>query len=109
MLDEETPYQPIGLPQSWYPAAGAAKLGIDLAAEPGYDEILAARADRMAVIRRIVDGLTDGGLGRLCQRTPVPGYPEEELAVANCLAVVMEEEIEHYQFATRDLTVLESR
>jgi hypothetical protein len=109
VLDEEMPYHPIGLPQSWYPAAEAAKLGIDLAAEPGYDEILAARADRMAVIRRIVAGLTDEGLGRACRRSPAPGYPDEEPPVAECIAVVMEEEIEHYGFAMRDLAVLESR
>jgi hypothetical protein len=108
VLDEEMPYHPIGLPQSWYPAAAAAGLGIDLAAEPGYGEILAARADRMAVVRRIVDGLTDDGLGRPCRRTPAPGYPDEGLIVAGCIAVVMEEEIEHYQFAVRDLAVLES-
>jgi hypothetical protein len=109
VLNEENPYHPIGLPQSWYPAAGAAALGIDLAAEPSYEDILAARADRMAVIRRILAGLTDDGLGRLCRRTPAPGYPEEERPVADCLAVVMDEEIEHHRFAVRDLAVLESR
>jgi DinB superfamily/Pentapeptide repeats (8 copies) len=109
VLDEEMPFHPIGLPQSWYPAADAAGLGIDLAAEPGYDDILAARADRMAVIRRIVADLTDDGLGRLCRRSPAPGYPEEERTVADCVAVVMDEEIEHYRFAVRDLEVLEAR
>jgi len=109
VLDQEMPYHPIGLPQSWYPAAAAAALGIDLTAEPSYAEILAARADRMAVIRRIVAGLTDDGFGRLCQRSPAPGYPEEERTVADCLAVVMDEEIEHYRFAVRDLAVLEAR
>ena len=109
VLDQELPYHPIGLPQSWYPAADAAALGIDLAADPGYDEILNVRADRMAVIRRIVSGLTDDGLGRLCRRSPAPGYPEEDRDVAGCIAVAMDEEIEHYRFATRDLAVLESR
>jgi hypothetical protein len=108
VLDEEMPYHPIGLPQSWYPAADAAALGIDLAAEPGYVEILAVRADRMAVIRRIVAGLTDEGLGRPCRRSPAPGYPDEERTVIDCIAVVMDEEIEHYRFAVRDLAVLES-
>jgi hypothetical protein len=108
VLDEELPYHPIGLPQSWYLAPEAAKLGIDLAAEPSYDEILAARADRMALMRRIVAGLTDDGLGRLCRRSPAPGYPEEDRPVAECVAVVMDEEIEHYRFAVRDLAVLES-
>ena len=109
VLDEPMPYHPLGLPQSWYPPADAAALGIDLTAEPGYAEILAARADRMAVVRRIVAGLTDDSLSRLCLRSPAPGYPEEERAVAECIAVVMDEEIEHYRFAIRDLAVLEAR
>jgi hypothetical protein len=108
VLDEERPYHRLGLPQSWYPAADAAKLGIDLTAQPSFDEILAARADRMAVIRRIADGLTDAELGRICHRSPAPGYPDEESTVIDCLGVVMEEEIEHYRFAIRDLAVLES-
>jgi DinB superfamily/Pentapeptide repeats (8 copies) len=109
VLNELRPYHPIGLPQSWYPAADAAALGIDLAAKPGYADILAARADRMAVMRRIVTGLTDEDLGRLCQRSPAPGYPEEARPVGECIAVVMDEEIEHYRFATRDLQILEAR
>jgi DinB family protein len=109
VLDQERPYHPIGLPQSWYPAADAAALGIDTGAQPGYEEVLAARADRMAVIRHIMDGLTDEGLGRPCQRLPAPGYPDEDLTVVGCLLVVLDEEIEHYRFATRDLAILEAR
>jgi DinB superfamily/Pentapeptide repeats (8 copies) len=109
VLDEPMPYHPLGLPQSWYPPADAAALGIDLTAQPGYDEIQAARTDRMAVMRRIVAGLTDAGLGRPCRRSPAPGYPDEERTVIDCIAVVMEEEIEHYRFAVRDLAVLEAR
>jgi hypothetical protein len=56
-----------------------------------------------------VTGLTDDGLGRLCQRSPAPGYPDEKPAVADCIGVVMDEEIEHYRFAVRDLATLESR
>jgi DinB superfamily/Pentapeptide repeats (8 copies) len=108
VLDEPMPYHPLGLPQSWYPAADAAALGINLTAQPSYAEILAARADRMAVVRGIVTSLTDAELGRPCRRSPAPGYPEEERTVAECIAVVMDEEIEHYRFAVRDLAVLES-
>ena len=108
VLDEPMPYHPLGLPQSWYPPAAAAALGIDLTAQPGYAEILAARTDRMAVMRSIVAGLTNEGLGRLCQRSPAPGYPDEERTVIECISVVMDEEIEHYRFAVRDLAVLEA-
>jgi hypothetical protein len=109
VMDEPMPYHPLGLPQTWYPSADAAELGIDLTAQPGYAEILAARADRMAVIRRILTGLTDADLGRSCQRSPAPGYPDEERTVAECIGVVMDEEIEHYRFAVRDLAVLEAQ
>ncbi|MGO9293861.1 MAG: DinB family protein [Streptosporangiaceae bacterium] len=109
VLDEPIPYHPLGLPQNWYPAADAAALGIDLTAQPGYAEILAARTDRMAVMRRIVTGLTDADLGRPCRRSPAPGYPDEERTVIDCISVVMDEEIEHHRFAVRDLAVLEAR
>jgi hypothetical protein len=63
----------------------------------------------MTVMRRIVAGLTNDGLGRLCQRSPAPGYPDEERTVIDCISVVMDEEIEHYRFAVRDLAALKSR
>jgi hypothetical protein len=107
VLDEERPYHRLGLPQTWYPPADATALGIDLTAQPRYTEILAARADRMAVMRRITADLTDAGMGRLCQRSPAPGYPDEELSVIDCIGVVLDEEIEHYRFAVRGLAVLE--
>jgi hypothetical protein len=108
VLHEPMPYHPLGLPQSWYPDEDAAALGIDLTAQPTYAEILTARADRMSVMRRIVTDVTGADLGRLCQRSPAPGYPDEERTVVDCIAVVMEEEIEHHQFAVRDLAVLEA-
>jgi hypothetical protein len=109
VLDEPMPYHPLGLPQSWFPAAEATALGIDLTAEPGYAEIQSARASRIAVIRAVVTGLANADLGRLCRRSPAPGYPDEDRTVADCIAVVMDEEIEHYRFAVRDLAVLEAR
>ena len=109
ILDEERPYHPLGLIQSWYADADSAALGIDLAAEPSYAEVLKIRADRQALVRRTVDALTNDELGRVCARIPAPGYPDEPRAVAECLAVLMDEETEHYRFAVRDLAVLESR
>jgi hypothetical protein len=78
-------------------------------ARPSWEEVLEARADRMAVVRALVDGLTDADLGRGCPRSPAPGYPEGERPVWECLSVVMEEECEHHRYATRDLAVLEGK
>jgi hypothetical protein len=109
ILDEPMPYHRIGVTHSSYPPADAAALGIDLDARPSFAEVLEVRADRLALVRRIVDGLTDSELERRCTRTPAPGYPEESRTVGGCLRVVMDEECEHRRYAVRDLAVLEAR
>ena len=108
VLDIEQPYHSLGLPQTWYPVADALELGLDPAAAPSFDAVLDARADRVAVLGRIFDELTDEGLGRPCARVPAPGYPEEVRPVGECLWVVLEEECEHLRYAARDVAVLET-
>ena len=107
VLDQEMPFSPLGLPQTAHAPADAAALGITPDARPTSAEVLAVRADRMAVVRGILDGLTDADLSRSVSRAPAPAYPAEPRAVGDCLGVVMEEEIEHHRFATRDLAALE--
>lgn len=109
ILDEPMPYHRLGLTHTAYPPADAAALGVDLDARPSFAEVLEARADRLALVRGIVDGLTDSELERICTRTPAPGYPEEPRTVGRCLRVVMDEECEHRRYAVRDLAVLEAR
>jgi uncharacterized damage-inducible protein DinB len=109
VLDEPLPYHRLGVTHSSHPRADAVALGIDVDARPSFAEVMEARADRMAVMRRIVDGLTDNDLERLCTREPAPGYPDETRSVGRCLRVVMKEECEHRRYAIRDLTVLEAR
>jgi hypothetical protein len=109
ILDEPMPYHRLGFTQSNYPPAVAATLGIDLAARPSFAEVLRVRAERTALVRGIVDDLTDTGLDRICTRAPAPGYPESPRPVGSCLRVVMNEEVEHRRYAVRDLAVLEAR
>jgi hypothetical protein len=109
VLDDPMPYDRLGYTHTSYPPADAAQIGVDLDARPSFDEVMVVRADRMAVVRRIVDGLTDDELERLCTRSPAPGYPDEPRTVRDCLQVVMGEECEHYRYAMRDLAVLEAR
>ena len=108
ILDEPRPYARLGLPHTAYPRDGAAAIGIDLDAQPSFDEVLEVRTDRMAVVRRIVDELTESEVARACTRPPAPGYPDEPNTVGECLRVVMGEECEHHRYATRDLAVLEA-
>ncbi len=109
ILDEPRPYHRLGVVHTSYPAEEAAALGMDLDARPTYTEVLQARGSRMAVVRRVVDGLGDADLERACERAPAPGYPEKSRTVGSCLRVVMTEECEHHRYAVRDLAVLESR
>jgi hypothetical protein len=109
ILDEPNPFHRLGVPQSAYAPADAAALGMELDARPSYAEVMEVRADRMRVVRGILDDLSDEELGRECLRAPAPGYPEGARPVWECLAVLMEEECEHLRFAVRDLAVLESR
>ena len=109
ILDEPAPYHRLALPQTAYAPADVGALGMNIDAVPSWEEVLDTRADRIAVVRTIVDGLADADLGRGCARSPAPGYPEGERPVWECLSVVMEEEVEHHRFAIRDLAVLESR
>jgi hypothetical protein len=109
VLDDPMPYHAIGLTHTSYPPDAAAELGIDLDASPSLDEVLEIRTQRMATVRRVVDGLVDDGLDRRCRRNPAPGYPDEPPTVRDCLRVVMQEESYHHGYATRDLAVLEAR
>jgi hypothetical protein len=108
ILNKPMPYHPLGLPQPGCTPADAAALGIDLDVRPSMAEVLNARGTRMAMVRGIVDGLTDDDLERVCPRLPAPGYPEEARSVGLCLGVIMEEECEHRRYAVRDLAALEA-
>ena len=108
ILDKPMPYHPLGLPQPGFTRADAAALGIDLDARPSLAEVLEARGTRVALVRGIIDGLSDDDLERVCPRLPAPGYPEEARSVGLCLGVVMKEECEHRRYAVRDLAALEA-
>jgi hypothetical protein len=108
VLDEELPFHPLALTQSGYPPETAKSIGMDVDARPSFDEVLPVRLDTMARVRVILDGLDDAGLERVCTRSPAPLYEDEPRTVGECLRVVMNEEVEHLRYATRDLTVLET-
>ncbi|GAB3821160.1 DinB family protein [Kribbella italica] len=106
ILDQENPFHPLALPQSAYSPTDAAALGMTLTATPSYAEVLAARHSRQATVRDILNSHPD--LNHPCPRTPAPGYPEGNRPIAECLYVLMEEELDHHRYTTRDLTTLES-
>ncbi|WP_328325979.1 DinB family protein [Kribbella sp. NBC_00382] len=108
VLEEDSPYHPLGFPAGGTPAAEMAKLGLTIEATPTLDEVLAARRTRMAKMRQVVDALTEAELDRVCTRKPADMYPDQEYVVRRCLKVVLKEEAEHHRYAVRDLTTLEA-
>jgi hypothetical protein len=103
---EAHPYHRIGLPPTFL--GDLSELGIDPTANPTLDEVLEARAQRVGVVRQLLDGLGSADLERRCAPNDAPGYPPEtECSVRACLWTVMDEEWAHHRFAVRDLDTLD--
>jgi hypothetical protein len=107
VLEEDTPYHPLGFPAGGMPPDDAAKLGLTLDATPTLDEVLAPRRARMNTMRTVLDQLTETELDRICARKPADPYPDQEYVVRRCLKVILKEEAEHHRYATRDLATLD--
>lgn len=108
ILGDPNPYDPLDLPHDeMEDEPGVPR---DKAARPTLDEVLVLRADRMAVVRKVIDGLTDEMLAGMTNPVPAPGYPAAgSYAVQRCLRAILNEEWEHRLFIERDVAVLEER
>ncbi|MEV4179163.1 DinB family protein [Nonomuraea sp. NPDC049709] len=105
VLGDASPWHPLDLP--WDEAPGWDGIPWDRAARPSLDEVLAVRGERQAMVRGVMESLTDDQLASEVSR-PEPGWPQEEnFPVRNCLSIVLNEEWEHRLYAERDLTALE--
>lgn len=108
ILREPSPWDPLGLPHDEMPDIPGVPR--DLTARPSLDEMLALRADRMAVVRRVIADLTDEKLASTTEPVPEPGYPESKsFPVRRCLGAILTEEWEHRLYAERDFDALEAR
>ncbi len=82
----------------------------DREARPSLDEVLAVRAERQAVVRRVIEGLTEDQLAASTSPVTEPGYPESDsFPVQRCVGCIVDEEFWHRTYAERDLAVLEQR
>lgn len=101
----------LGLEQPFHPLGQAGPQaeddGLDLSlfttTTPTYDEVLAARADRVALVRGFLATVTADDLAAQHPHPWAPEYPETTLS---CLHVILEEEWEHHRFAVRDLDAI---
>jgi len=103
----------LGLDQPFHPLGqldvGTAADDVDLSVftteTPSYDEVLDARADRVAMVRDFLAGLTAEQVAEERRNPHAPQYPE---TVRSCLHTILEEEWEHHRYAVRDLDAIEA-
>ncbi|GAB3873390.1 DinB family protein [Terrabacter terrigena] len=108
LLGDPQPWDALDLPHD--EMADSPPVPRDREARPTLDEVLALRADRMAAVRRVVDGLTDEALDGTTEPVTEPGYPEPRAyAVRRILLTILNEEWLHRQYAERDLAVVSAR
>jgi hypothetical protein len=106
VLGDPAPWHPLDLP--WDEAPGWDGIPADRDARPPLDEVLAVRRERQAMVRGVLESLTDERLAARVTRTE-PGWPQEtDFPVEECLRIVLNEEWEHRRYAERDLTALET-
>ena len=105
VLGDPLPWDPLSLP--WDEMPDTPGVPRDREARPSLDEVLVLRHDRMATVRRLVDGLDDESLDRATEPVEGPGWPPPvSFPVRDCLLTVLNEEWHHRLFAERDLDAL---
>lgn len=107
VLGDPSPWHPLSLP--WDEMAPQPGVPHDREARPSLDEALTLRHQAMALMRGVVDGLTDEQLDSRTAPPTGPGWPPEGATfdVRLCLLTVLNEEWWHRVYGERDLAVLE--
>ncbi|MFD7022069.1 DinB family protein [Promicromonospora sukumoe] len=99
-------FWPAGMPHSGF-AADSPGLGIDPDAAPSYDEVLEVRRGRLREMREYLATVSPEQAGS--PAAPPPWMDQSEAFVAaQCVWVVLSEEWNHHQFATRDLDLIDA-
>jgi len=89
---DKTDFHPLGLGH-----------GAKVAEALPFEDVLAARADRTAMVREFLSTVTDEVLD---EERPNPHDPDVPETVRSCLHVILEESWEHLRFALRDLDAI---
>jgi uncharacterized damage-inducible protein DinB len=109
ILGDPSPWHPLSLP--WDQMEPRPGVPHDRDARPSLEKALALRREAMAMMRSVLDGLTDEQLDSRTEPLVGPGWPDEgeTFPVRECLLIVLNEEWWHRMFAERDLAVIEGR
>ncbi len=104
VLGVEQPYHPLGQPHAEYETDGY-DLAVFTTETPAYDDVLGARADRVAMVHDYLATVTAEVLAEPRPHAWAPDHPVTTLA---CLHVILNEEWEHLRYAVRDLEAIEA-
>ncbi len=99
VLGAEQPFHPLGLADDSLEMEGF-DMSVFTTQTPSYDEVLEARAGRVAMVRDYLAGVTQDELAEKRRNPHDPDHQETTLA---CLHVILDEEWEHHRYAVRDL------
>jgi hypothetical protein len=105
-LGSTQPFTAIGLASDLVP--DQEEQGLDRAAVPGLDEVLAVRDEQAAELARWLGTVTADELSAAAPVPPGPSWPPyaRGRSVLQCLHVVLDEEWAHHGFCLRDLDLL---
>jgi hypothetical protein len=102
VLEIEQPFHPLGLLDAGTDDSDAPTAA---ATSPSYDEVLEARAGRVAMVRDFLATVTPEELAATRRNPHDPSHPE---TTRSCLHVILEEEWEHHRYVVRDLDAIEA-
>lgn len=100
----EQPFHPIGQVDDAFALDGG-DTSVFSTADPTYEEVLAVRAERVAMVRDYLADVTPEVLAEERRNPHDPAYSE---TVLSCLHTILEEEWEHHRYAVRDLDAIEA-
>jgi DinB superfamily/Pentapeptide repeats (8 copies) len=112
VLERAAPYHPLGLPHrdpatddhaTDDHATDDHEHSGSTAAVPTWEEVLEARADRVAMVQTFLDAVT---AEQLVRNRVDPWDPAHQVTVLHCLHVILNEEWDHHRYAVRDLDAL---
>lgn len=107
-LETDDAFHPLALPPTDYPFDQRHELGLNEAAQPTYEEVVAVFRDRRRRLRELLLEVTTADLDRSRTAVIAPAWGEETHTGAECLKVVLEEYSSHRRYAERDLADLET-
>ena len=108
ILGREKPFHPLGV-LFWEASGEENAFGLVASdADVPFEEVLAARAGRVAMVREFLADVTQEQLDSVCG---APGWDDAEnaadMTVLRCLRVHFNEECHHHRYAVRDLDAIE--